>query len=646
MKVSVIIVNYNVKFFLEQCLCSVQKALGNSSGEVIVIDNNSTDGSLQYLQPLFPSVNFIYNKENIGFGKACNQALALSKGEYVLFLNPDTIIPEDAISNSIAFFEQHPDAGALGIKMLDGSGHFLPESKRAFPSPLTSFYKLTGLSSLFPRSKSFSKYHLGYLDEHKDHEIDVLAGAFMMIPKKVLDKVGAFDEVFFMYGEDVDLSYRIQQAGFKNYYYAGSPVIHFKGESTRKGSVNYVRMFYKAMSVFVRKHYGGSKAGVFNFFIQLAIILRGFFSAVAQLFHWIGLAVIDALLILVSFWLMKEFWYDYIRPDIRYDSNLLAIAFPSFTSIFWIAAYYSGLYDGHFRHLKLFRAYFTAGLFILAVYSLLPEAYRFSRAIVLLAPLLAYILMAALRHALVVVGAIDTGDEEQEKRQTLIVGSEKEYQTAINVLKKADRNERVLGRVAPKQEEENTVGTIRDINKIIRSVPVKEIIFCEGVLSYSDIISQLPLSSGSVRIKFFSSGSRSIIGSDSKNTAGESISSQKEFIIGSPVKRRGKRLLDVMVALLLIITYPFQLFITRNPMNLLSNIIAVILRKKTWVGYTVEEKELPALKRSVIGCNGLPPQLNTLPQDSLHKVDHWYARDYEVMKDIELIWRGWAYLGS
>jgi O-antigen biosynthesis protein len=296
----------------------VQKAIAGVQAEVIVIDNNSSDNSIQYLQPLFPSMQFVANKENIGFAKACNQGIKLAQGNYILFLNPDTIVPEDCFTNCISFFESHHDAGALGIKMLDGSGNFLKESKRSFPSPKTSLYKLFGLSKLFPRSKTFSKYHLGNLDENEDHEVDVLAGAFMMVKKEVVDRTGGFDEVFFMYGEDVDLSYRIQKAGYKNYYFSGSSIIHFKGESTKKGSLNYVRLFYNAMSVFVGKHYGGGKAGTFGFLIYLAIWFRAAMTAIGNFIRRVGLPLIDAGLILVSFWLMKNTWNEYVKPGTHY----------------------------------------------------------------------------------------------------------------------------------------------------------------------------------------------------------------------------------------------------------------------------------------------------------------------------------------
>ena len=256
----------------------------NIEGEIFVVDNNSTDGSEEFFQNKFPQVKFIWNTKNEGFAKANNLALAKASGDYILFLNPDTIVPEDCFEKCVSFIQAKNNSIACGIKMIDGSGKFLKESKRGFPSPITSFYKLSGLARLFPKSKLFSTYHLGYLDENANHEVDVLAGAFMMIPKKILDTVGGFDESFFMYGEDIDLSYRIQKSGYKNFYFAESCIIHFKGESTKKGSLNYVKMFYKAMSVFAKKHYGGTKAGLFSFFIQVAIVSRASLSVVAHLF--------------------------------------------------------------------------------------------------------------------------------------------------------------------------------------------------------------------------------------------------------------------------------------------------------------------------------------------------------------------------
>jgi GT2 family glycosyltransferase len=279
MVLSVIIVNYNVKYFIEQCLRSVEKATQQIDAEIIVVDNASTDGSVSYLQQRFPSVKFLRNNINVGFGKANNQGLVKSNGELVLFLNPDTIIPEDALEKCISFLTTRADAGALGVRMIDGSGKYLPESKRGFPSFTTSFFKLSGITSRFPRSRRLAKYYLGHLPEHEVNEVDVLAGAFLMVKKQVLDVTGAFDEAFFMYGEDIDLSYRVQKAGWKNFYFPVTSIVHFKGESTKKGDLDYVKMFYNAMSIFVTKHYGAGKSGLYPLFIQLAIALRAIPSA-------------------------------------------------------------------------------------------------------------------------------------------------------------------------------------------------------------------------------------------------------------------------------------------------------------------------------------------------------------------------------
>lgn len=230
------------------------KAIVSIEAEVFVVDNCSSDGSIEYLAPLFPTVTFIKNQKNAGFAKANNRALQKCCGQYVLFLNPDTLVPEDCFDYCIRFFENNNLAGGVGVRMVDGNGRFLPESKRSYPTCLAALFKLTGIATIFPDSKIFNRYALGHLDKNNNHEVDILAGAFMMLRSEVLVKTGGFDESFFMYGEDIDLSYRIQLAGFKNYYLGKNYIIHFKGESTPKNSLMYTRLFYKAMNIFVHKH--------------------------------------------------------------------------------------------------------------------------------------------------------------------------------------------------------------------------------------------------------------------------------------------------------------------------------------------------------------------------------------------------------
>jgi N-acetylglucosaminyl-diphospho-decaprenol L-rhamnosyltransferase len=278
MILSVVIVSYNVKFFLEQCLSSLKKAVDGSAelrghAEVFVVDNASVDGSLAFLTPLYPAFRFIQNKDNAGFARANNQVLPLCTGEFILFLNPDTILAEDSLDCCLSFFRVHPEAGALGVHMVDGGGRYLKESKRGFPDPITSFYKMAGLTRLFPRSKTFSSYYLGHLDEKESHAVDILSGAFMMIKRSTLDKTGGFDEQFFMYAEDIDLSYRISQSGLQNYYLSATTIIHFKGESTRK-DFRYNKMFYSSMTLFMKKHFRGTRSLFHLFSLIMAVKLH------------------------------------------------------------------------------------------------------------------------------------------------------------------------------------------------------------------------------------------------------------------------------------------------------------------------------------------------------------------------------------
>ncbi len=283
LKLSIIIINFNVKYFLEQCLCSVTRACKNIDAEIFVVDNLSTDGSQKYFKGNFKAVNFIWNTENVGFSKANNQVFKLVTGDVILFLNPDTILAEDCLEKCLDCFKSEDDTGALGIRMIDGSGIFLKESKRGFPSVFTSLCKLSGLTALFPSSKIFARYYLGHLEQHLNHEADVLSGAFMMIRKSVLNKTGGFDERFFMYGEDIDLSFRIQKAGYKNRYFADTTILHFKGESTKKNSPAYIKSFFGAMSVFVKKHHGSIFAEMYHVLIQIAINIKIFNTGILDL---------------------------------------------------------------------------------------------------------------------------------------------------------------------------------------------------------------------------------------------------------------------------------------------------------------------------------------------------------------------------
>ncbi len=280
MKLSVIIVNYNVKLYLEQCLRSVEKAAKTIQYEIIVTDNNSSDGSIEYLRTRFPKVVFIENKDNVGFAKANNQAIRIAKGEYVLLLNPDTIVAESTLLDCISFMDSHPDAGATGVRQLKADGSFALESRRGIPTPFTAFCKMTGLCKLFPKSRVFGKYYMRYLDVNEPNEIEAMSGAFMFIRRSTLDESGLLDEDFFMYGEDIDLSYRLLKTGKKNYYLPTN-ILHYKGESTEKTSYRYIYVFYEAMLIFFRKHYAHYSI-LLSLPIKAAIYFKAFTAYIAQ----------------------------------------------------------------------------------------------------------------------------------------------------------------------------------------------------------------------------------------------------------------------------------------------------------------------------------------------------------------------------
>ncbi|HQW83178.1 MAG TPA: glycosyltransferase family 2 protein [Ferruginibacter sp.] len=645
MLLSVIIVNYNVKYFLEQCLHSVEKACSQIEAEIIVVDNNSTDGSKEYLPPLFSKINFIWNNSNQGFAKANNQALTIAKGDFILYLNPDTILPEDCIVKCMQFFEQHKNAGGLGIQMIDGSGNFLKESKRAFPSPLTSFFKLSGLTKLFPKSKIFARYHLGHLSNDRNQEVDVLAGAFMLIPKNVLNEVGNFDERFFMYGEDVDLSYRIQKAGYKNYYFADSAIIHFKGESTKRGSLNYVRMFYKAMNLFVKKHYSGTRAGFFIFFIQIAIFFRALFSAIAKGLKKIGLPVLDAIIILASLWITKFFWSNYIKGETDYSPNVLFIAFPVFTIIFLLAAYYSGLYDKGYKQSQLLKSTSVAALLLLSFYALLPDSIRFSRGILILGILLSYILMNIMRRLFINWQYLETLPKDDDRRQTIVVAGENDFNNITTLMQTAGMPERVLGRVETGLKHTGpSLGKKEQLPELVKKYTVNEIIFCENGLSYKEIINLVKNLPAGVYSKFHSSGSSSIVGSNNSKEKGHYVAAGVNYNIAQPLQRRNKRLFDIMLSVLFIIGSPIFIFLYKNISGFYKNVFYVLAAKKTWVGYAVTPNNLPALKRPVLTSTSIPRQLNELPEEALLKSDEWYAMGYSVMTDLKKISRGFKYL--
>ncbi|HOK52097.1 MAG TPA: glycosyltransferase, partial [Bacteroidales bacterium] len=588
MKLSVIIVNYNVKYFLEQCLYSVQRAIKDIAAEVLVVDNHSVDGSCAMVREKFPWVHLIANQENVGFSRANNQAIRIARGEYVLLLNPDTVVQEDTFVKCIEFMDAHPEGGALGVKMIDGKGHFLPESKRALPTPWVAFYKIFGLSRLFPKSRTFGRYHLTYLNPDQIHEVEILSGAFMFIRRKVLDEIGLLDETFFMYGEDIDLSYRIIQAGYKNYYFPHTSIIHYKGESTKKGSLNYVLVFYQAMIIFAQKHFAHDASYRYlTFFIRLAIYLRALLSLLKRIFMALFLPVMDILIIFAGYLFLKPLSESIkFEEGIHYPDFYLTLIVPSYILIWFLSMLFAGVYDRPYRLDKVVKGIGMGTIIILAIYALLPEGLRYSRMLIVSGALWSLLSLTLFRYLLHISRIKSFQLFNAKRKKVIIVGSKEEYERIRYLLIQTSVNVDIVGfvsNVACGNRDE--LGTIDQISDIVQIYSIDEIIFSGKDMSAQQIIHHmLHLKPSGLEYKIAPPEGMSVIGSNSINTAGD-LYLVNINTIHMPTYRRLKRLFDMLTSSLLLLAYPFIFLFYRNKIQLLKNILNVLIGRRTWVGY-------------------------------------------------------------
>ncbi len=649
-KLSVVIVNYNVKYFLEQCLQSVMKACSGIDAEIFVVDNNSVDGSVEMVQKKFPTVTIIANVDNKGFSSANNQAIRASSGDYVLLLNPDTVVEEDTFAKIINFMDRHPDAGGLGVKMIDGSGKFLPESKRGLPTYDVAFYKIFGLSALFPKSKTFGKYHLGFLDENEINEVDILAGAFMLLKKEALEKTGLLDENFFMYGEDIDLSYRIQKAGYKNYYFPETRIIHYKGESTKRSSINYVFVFYNAMIIFARKHFSKSNAKLFSFFIRLAIYLRAGTALFSRFMKHAFMPLLDFVLLYAGMYLMQLYWSH--NFSIRYPDTFLMIMVPVYCTAWITSVFVSGGYDLPIKPSRIIRGIFLGTLLILIIYALLPEALRFSRALILLGGFWASAVMITARLIInLFTGRFSLAEEARKK--LVIVGHSDEGNRILSLLKLSETSHNFIGLVEPSsiiktvhpdsEFSKYYIGNADRLRELIEVYGIDEIIFCGKDVPSQEIISLMSLTSGqNVEYKIAPPESMFIIGSNSVDDPGElyiiDINS-----INNRINKRNKRLIDIMISIVLFIFSPLLIFTQKNISDFFTNIFHVLSGKLSWVGYAGKASMLPRIKSGVL--NPLD-RLNNSVDDALtiNRLNSLYAKDYRVYTDLNIIRKGWRKL--
>jgi O-antigen biosynthesis protein len=652
-KLSIVIVNYNVKHFLEQCLHSVEVAIQGIEAEVWVVDNNSVDGSMEMVAEKFPRVKTVLNTQNLGFSKANNLAIRKSTGQYVLLLNPDTVVEESTFRKVIAFMDEHPEAGGLGVKMIDGRGKFLPESKRGLPTPSVAFSKIFGLSKLFPRSKLFGAYHLGYLDPDKIHQVDVLSGAFMLLRRETLDKTGLLDEDYFMYGEDIDLSYRITKAGYKNYYFPETRIIHYKGESTKKSSVNYVLVFYNAMVIFARKHFSRGNADLFSFLIRMAIYLRAGAAIGMRLLKRISFPLVDALAGFGGIYAIKEYYeqnFKYLEGG-SYPPELMRIFVPGFLALWVIAVFLSGGYDKPVRIHKIWRGILVGTGLVLVCYALLPENLRFSRILILLAAFWIFISFTLLRIIYFFAGIKGFELFSSGNNRIVIVGSQSECERVGDLLKKTMSASPFIAFVSEGEEKgKEMVGTFSQLKEVCGIFKIQEVIFCARDIPAGKIISIMADPEfGSIDYKIAPPESLSVVGSNSINSSGDLYVLDTNSI-SKAHNRRNKRLIDVLVSLALLLGFPLLALLIPNPGKLFSNLIKVFAGKISWVGFSAANENgtgrslLPRIRKGILTP---ADQLKKAPDNPeiTARLDFLYARDYRAWNDLKIILMGWQKLG-
>jgi O-antigen biosynthesis protein len=639
--ISIIIVNYNVRYFVEQCLYSINKAKKNLDIEIFVVDNNSIDDSVDFIRKNFPEVNLIANTNNTGFAKANNQAIKIVDSKYTLLLNPDTLLSEDTLIKVFDFMELNPLVGAAGVKLIDGSGNFLPESKRGFPTPMVSLFRLTGLSRIFPRSKVFNKYNLGYLDENEVNEVDVLCGAFMFIRTEVFGKTGLLDEDFFMYGEDIDFSFRIKKAAYKIVYYPLTFTIHFKGESTKKNSLKYHHSFYNAMSIYAKKHFGNKYFNIQLLFINTAIIAIGIASFLKNNIIRLFLPAIDLILFFSTLTITQFLWAHYYYHDPNYYTNFFTYLFYLGFSLIIVSSI--GIYNGYNRNyfVNSIKGTLTACITIFLIYAILPEHLRFSRAIILLGAFLSIILMVLFR-IIIKASMPKLLNNYYENKKIAIVGSEEETKKVLRIMDLNGIKYKFSGNISFEgtiSNSEKNIGSINKVNEIIQIYKIDEIIFCLKNISVNQVVNYLTEIGKNAKVKIFPDDSNSIIGSSDRNSKGEFYSIDFAFRLEKSNIKFYKYLLDWFLAILFLFFYPVLGLLSKKLK--FEYIIEILSGKKSWISYLNSDQELgklPKLKNGIfIPINLKTPEL--LTQEEKHIININYAKNYSIWSDIDLLFR-------
>jgi len=633
--VSVVIVNYNVKDLVDSCISSIYKANDNKySIEIFFVDNNSIDGSSKMISTKFPGVIIINNETNVGFSKANNQALRNVKGKYVLILNPDTILEEGTFGKLINFAEKDKNTGAVTSKLILANGKLDSACRRSFPTPSVAIPRIIGFSKFFPGSKIFGKYNLTYLDENKTYEVDSICGAFMFIPKMVLDKVGLFDEDYFMYGEDLDLCFRIKKEGYKIFYFPEVTTIHFKGESTRKTNLPYVNNFYGAMRIFVRKNFTGASR-VLSFILQLGIYSRSTISYFQRFFRYMIYPIIDIIFLYLSLFLSVKLRFD-IFPNKEY-LFIITIYVLVWLSLLALLGLYT---KKNFLSLRKSFNAVIIGFFVNSSITYFFKEYAFSRGVILSSTVFAVLLLWMWRGAVRSYLFFVSKNILLNKVNLLVVGKEKLNENVEDKLN-SKYNIFHLDEIATKKN-------ISELGEIIQIRKIDEVVFTGNYFSNQDILNLMwDFRNRNVRFKIFPSGKELILSKLNANSIDEINLIEIEYNINNKLNIFLKRIFDIILSALLIITvYPFMLF-SKNVFKVrfsrqvskLFLLPKVFMGEYSFVGYPVW---LISENKHYIGKKGLTGliQLNHyqgMSDEELENFNLFYAKNQSMTLDVEIL---------
>lgn len=666
MTLSVIIVNYNVRQYLENALVSIIRAMEGIEGEVIVVDNASDDGSVEMVREKFPSVQVLANAENMGFARANNLALERARGQWLLLINPDTVVQEDTLRVMIEFMRMHPEAGLAGCKILNPDGSFQLPCRRSFPTPWVALTKITGLSALFPRSRVFGRYNLTYLDPDKSYEVDAVSGSFMMVARTAFEAVGGLDKTFFMYGEDLDWCYRIRQAGFAVYYVHETQIVHFKGESTRRSNINEVQVFYGAMVLFVEKHFSSSRMVLF--FLRLGIALRGGLARVARSGRALLMALVDASL--VAFSVVAAVYigqYAYFGRPYHFPAYAYPMVWIIPAVVVVLVGSFLGLYSTHRGRVRRSLATVLVSYVLLAATVFFAKTFAFSRAVTVISGALSLLLVPGWRVLLRLM-LRRSGTRGMFGSRTLIVGAGGAGQEVVRRLRaRLDNGYDVVGfidttnaRIGEKSEGVEIVGSIENVGKVIDDMQVTDVIFSTDEIPYTTILSVISRSaSRNVDFHLVPTSVEAIIGRTRIDSLNTLPLVEIEYNIHRFRNRVVKRCFDLVVSGFLLVTlYPAVRAVgalrrteRESIWTVLSNNLPDVFRGRiSFVGRPLSSTDygdatkttVSAQRGTYLGPRGLTGLIQLYESKGLTREDReryelYYAKNQSLLLDLEIL---------